>query len=167
MKRPLASGLIIVVAGAAGLMWYQGAMDSNRQSARVATEAAMDDVAFFETPKWAVEKIKVMLTEEDWGSLARYYDLSGSDIDRSSLVSGEFFIRSERPEAAHPGEFWRYKHPFSPSFDYSFSSPTDEDGIVIVQVGITIDQGAGSPPQEGIQNFRMRESASGYQVLPD
>lgn len=165
MKRTLASGLIIVAAGAAGLMWYQGAMDSNRQSARVATEAAMDDVAFFKTPKSAVAAIKVMLIEEDWGSLARYYDLNGSDIDRSSLVSGEFFIRSERPEAAHPGEFWRYRHPFPPSFDYSFASPADEAGIVIVRVGIKIDQGAGQPAQEGWQEFRMRESSKGYQVL--
>lgn len=162
MKRLLASGLIILGAGAAGLLWLQDARTSNDQS----VEVTMHDADFFETPKIAVEAVKGMLKKEDWVSLARYYDLSGSGIDRASLVSGEFFIRTERPEASHPGGFWRYKHPFAPSFNFSFTTQSNEADIVVVRVGITIDQGAGEPAQEGWQEFLMRKSEAGFQILP-
>ena len=107
------------------------------------------------------------LEQEDWAILARYYDLSGSTVDPADLLSGEFFIRTEPPEVYHPGGFWRYKHPFPPSFDYSFATPSDGSGVVTVQMSIRIDQGAGSPVQEGRQEFRMRESEGGFRVLPD
>lgn len=125
------------------------------------------DAGFFESPQRAVEAISKMLKEEDWASLARHYDLGGSDIDRKTLLSGEFFVRTERPEAAHPGGFWRYKHPFAPGFEYSFTTPADETGIVTVRVSIRIDQGAGQPVQVGWQEFRMRRSEKGFQILPD
>lgn len=187
MNRLLVGGLIVLGAGAATLMWYQSATDITSKSTETVTEVtaevssvtggetaietametSMDDPAFFETPKSAVQAIKVMLRQEEWASLARYYDLSGSDVDRASLVSGDFFIRAERPEVAHPAGFWRYKHPFPPSFDYRSASPADAVGIVTIQVAITIDQGVGSPAQQGFQEFRMKQSSNGYQVLPD
>ena len=126
-----------------------------------------DDPAYFESPRQAVEAVTVMLEAKDWPALARYYDLGGSDIDRAQLVSGEFFYRTERPEAAHPGGFWRYKHPFSPSFHYVSSAPAGGPGIVRVMLEVEIDQGEGSPVQRGRAEFRMRKSENGYQVLPD
>ncbi len=157
MKRSALVGLIVLAAAAAALMWYEVAMDDDRK---------VPDAAFFESPKLAVDAIRKMQGEEDWASLARYYDLEGSGIDRGTLVSGEFFIRTERPEISHPGGFWRYKHPFAPSFEYAFTTPADEAGIVIVRVSITIDQGAGSPAQEGWHEFLMRKSEAGFQVMP-
>ena len=129
--------------------------------------AANDDPAWFESPRQAVEAITVMLEASDWPALARYYDLEGSDIERAQLVSGEFFYRTERPEAAHPGGFWRYKHPFHPAFHYAWSDPAGEPGIVKVTLEVEIDQGEGSPVQRGMAEFRMRESEHGYQILPN
>ncbi len=128
---------------------------------------AADDPAYFESPRQAVEAITAMLEVKDWPALSPYYDLEGSDIDRAQLVSGEFFYRTERPEAAHPGGFWRYKHPFSPAFHYVSSAPAGEPGIVTVTLEVELDQGEGSPVQRGLAEFRMRESEHGYRVLPD
>lgn len=122
--------------------------------------------AFFESPKQAVEAIKKMQGDQHWAGLARYYDLSDSGIDRATLVSGAFFIRTERPEVAHPGGFWRYRHPFSPSHKYAFISSAREAGVVIVRVEISIDQGSDSPIQRGWSEFSMRKSEAGFQVLP-
>lgn len=162
MKKFLVSGLIILIVGAAGLVWYEMAMDDARELPETPARGA----AFFESPRQAVDAISKMQGEEDWAGLARYYDLEGSDIDRETLVSGEFFIRTERPELAHPGGFWRYKHPFAPSFEYDFTMQTDVAGIVVVRVAINIDQGSDSPLQQGWQEFLMRESDAGFQVMP-
>ena len=130
-------------------------------------DMAADEPAYFESPRQAVEEITVMLEAKDWPALSPYYDLEGSDIARAQLVSGEFFYRTERPEAAHPGGFWRYKHPFSPAFHYVSSAPAGESGIVRVMLEVEIDQGEGSPVQRGLAEFRMRESEHGYRVLPN
>lgn len=163
MKRLLISGLIIATVGSVALMWYDSIMDNNKE---LPVGSGLE-AAFFETPEQAVDSIRGMLRSENWASLARYYDLSGSGIDRDTLDSGEFFIRTERPEVSHPAGFWRYKHPFPPSFEYAFTTPADEAGIFVVRVSISIDQGAGSPAQEGWQDFLMRESGKGFQILPD
>lgn len=159
MKKLLSGGLIVLVLAGACLMWYGSHMNDTGEEAT--------DMAYFNSPRQAVEAIKEMQREGDWASLARFYDLSGSSIDRATLISGEFFIRTERPEAAHPGGFWRYKHPFPPSFDYAATTSAAEVGVVIVRVSISIDQGAGAPTQEGWQEFSMRESEQGFQILPD
>ena len=145
--------------------------------------ADSDDPAYFETPRQAVEEITAMLVAEDWPALARYYDLEGSGVDRAQLVSGEFFVRTERPEVSHPADFWRIKHPFHPGFHYAWSgaevdianimsapdadTPEGDPGIVKVVLEVEIEQGAGEPVQRGISEFRMRKSERGYQVLPD
>jgi len=136
-------------------------MDDDQKS----TEGSRLNVRFFESPRQAVDAIRVMLENEDWTSLASYYDLEGSDVDRDTLTSGEFFIRSERPDLAHPGGFWRHRHPFAPSFVYAFTTPAMEAGVVIVRVVIQIDQGSDSPPQDGWQEFSMRESEKRFQIL--
>ena len=162
MKRVLRQGSIILALSAAGLIWYQTAMGDDRQT----TADPADGALFFASPRQAVDAIGNMLSERDWASLARYYDLDGADIDRKTLISGEFFVRTERPEVSHPGGFWRYKHPFAPGFEYSFDSGADQDGIVTVRVSIRIDQGSDSPAQQGWREFEMRRSERGLQVLP-
>jgi hypothetical protein len=163
MKRMTARGLIVVALAGTVAAWHPGTSDATDKS----TEVTMSETAYFVSPESAVDAIRKMLTDEDWAALARYYDLTGTTIDYQTLVSGEFFIRSDRPDVAHPGEFWRYRHPFPPSFEYSYTTPSNEAGIVTVQVGIEIDQGAGQPVQQGWQEFRMRESEEGYRILPN
>ncbi len=123
--------------------------------------------AFFTSPQEAVPKIADMLRQSDFKTLARYYDLTDSDVPLADLESGTFFIREERPEFAHPGGFWRYKHPFSPGFEYIDMQSTDRDAVHEIRVTISIEQGAGSPDQVGYSFFYMIRSAHGWQVLPD
>lgn len=163
MSRLALAVLVFLAVGMAGMLLYKGVLNNNSPI----STSSEHGTAFFRSPKAAVSAIRVMLENADWVLLARYYDLSGSSVDRETLTSGAFFQRTERPEAAHPGEFWRYKHPFPPQFEFDSATSPDETGLVTVRVVIRIDQGANQPAQEGWQEFRMLKSAEGLQILPD
>lgn len=120
---------------------------------------------YFTSPEEAVILVNELLRKEDWTTLSRYYDLSESQIDPSELESGRFFIRTEQPEVAHPGGFWRYKHPFPPGFLFDRVRATENPDVIIVVVSIEIDQGGGLK-QRGLSEFKMRRSVKGYQILP-
>ena len=125
----------------------------------------MKSPLYFHDPQTAVPEITKLLKAKDWPTLARYYYLEGSDVQRADLESGAFFYTDQRPEAAHPAGFWHYKHPFAPGFRYLESRELKALLQVEVIVQIEIDQGSG-PPQRGIQAFLMRRTPEGYQILP-
>jgi hypothetical protein len=118
---------------------------------------------YFESPEQAVAITSQLLRDEQFERLSRYYDLTGTGIDRAQLASGDFFVRRERPEAAHPGGFWKYREPFAPGFAYE--SHSVDDDIATVRVTIAIDQGDGMI-QRGESSFRMRKGDRGWQLLP-
>lgn len=120
---------------------------------------------YFSDPASAVEKISVMLKEKDWTQLAKYYDLSDSPIERSTLLSGDFFYTDQRPESSHPAGFWHYKHPFAPAFKFHSIRELEEPGVIEVTVEVEIDQGGGMI-QRGMQSFLMRKTSKGCQVMP-
>ncbi|MCP3924148.1 MAG: hypothetical protein GY714_16330 [Desulfobacterales bacterium] len=122
---------------------------------------------FFYLPSEAIEIITELLKKEDYKSLAKYYDLSDSEIKISQLESGVFFIRSKPPEICHPAGFWRYKHPFAPGFKFSSSRETSRENIYIIEVSISIDQGSDSPEQESLSYFYMKKYDEGWKLLPD
>jgi len=122
---------------------------------------------YFSSPAEAIPIITGLLEKKNFKMLARYYNLSNSEIKLSELESGDFFIRKERPEIAHPAGFWRYKHPFAPGFKFSGVQATAKDSIYIVEVSISIDQGPESPEQIGLSYFYMLKSDSGWKILPD
>ena len=83
---------------------------------------------YFKSPKESIEIISNLLRKKEWVELSRYYDLSDSNIDREELESGRFFYATNPPErAAHPGGFWKFKHPFAPGFKYSGHEADGED----------------------------------------
>ena len=123
------------------------------------------EALYFQDPQSAVPAITKLLKAKDWKSLARYYHLDGSEVKRADLESGAFFYTDQRPEAAHPAGFWRYKHPFAPGFQYVESRDLQTLLQIEVIVAIEIDQGGG-PPQRGMQAFLMRRTPEGYQILP-
>ena len=122
---------------------------------------------YFPSPEAAVPLITEMLRQQDFANLASYYDLSGSDIPRERLDSGAFFLREDPPEAAHPGGFWRYEHPFAPGFEYRGMRASEKPNVFVIEVEISIEQGAGAPDQVGRSVFAMIQSAQGWQILPD
>jgi len=127
----------------------------------------ISETKYFTSPKDAVPVIADLLKKQDFKTLVAYYDLSSSKAKKADLESGEFFIRKERPEPAHPAEFWRYKHPFAPGFKFNSVQATAKEGIYIVEVSISIDQGSDSPKQVGLSYFYMIKSDKGWKVLPD
>jgi len=120
---------------------------------------------YFTSPSDAVKQITVLLEDKNWDELAKYYDLTDSQIERASLISGEFFYTEKRPEVAHPEGFWKYKHPFAPGFEFNSMKELAEPGVIEVTVSVEIDQGGGMI-QRGLQTFLMRNSDKGYQVMP-
>ena len=121
---------------------------------------------YFASPADAVGMITDLLRREDWPTLARYYDLTGSDVPSEALTSGRFFLNPARPPSSHPGLPWKYRHPFTPGFTFTDVRRTEVEGVVSVTVGISIDEGGGRI-RRGFSEFRMRKSSAGYQVLPE
>ena len=122
---------------------------------------------YFSSPEESIQIISELLKKNNFKILAKYYDLSNSDIQLSELESGDFFIRRERPQLAHPAEFWRYKHPFAPGFKFKRVQATTREDIYIVEVSISIDQGQDFPQQIGLSYFYMVKSDKGWKILPD
>ncbi len=119
---------------------------------------------YFESPEQSIPIITELLINSDWETLCRYYDLSNSEFKIEELNSGKFFILDETPEVAHPGGFWKYKHPFSPGFKYLTNQKVEEN-IYKVELLIEIDQGDGMI-QKGFQFFYMISYEQGFQILP-
>jgi hypothetical protein len=122
---------------------------------------------FFSSPVEAIQIITNLLKKKNFRILTKYYDLTNSKIKLSELESGDFFIRKERPEFAHPAGFWRYKHPFAPGFTLNKVQATSKDAVYLIEMSISIDQGSGSPEQIGLSYFYMVKSDKGWKVLPD
>ena len=122
---------------------------------------------YFSSPAEAIQIISKLLEKNNFRTLAKYYDISNSEIKLSELESGDFFIRKDRPEITHPAELWRYKHPFAPGFKFKSVLATTKDAIYIVEVSISIDQGSDSPKQIGLSYFYMIKSDKGWKILPD
>lgn len=151
-RRRIMTWAIIGILGPGALSLFQG-------------EVSMaEEPAFFADPPTAVGEITRLMRGKSWAELARYYDLSGTDIDPDTLVTGAFFVRAERPAVGHPAGFGLYKQPFAPGFSY-LSHQTVGENEVEVTVDISIDQGGGMI-QRGLDTFRMRQSERGYQILP-
>jgi hypothetical protein len=134
-------------------------------SASKAGPAPATEASYFQSPHESVEKIAAMLRARDWKRLANYYDLTGTSIQREELTSGRFFERTTRPPNAVPAVDWRIKQPFSPGFKFDHTADTNDPSVIEVILKVEIEQGGGMT-QRGLDSFRMRHSAQGYQLLP-
>jgi hypothetical protein len=119
---------------------------------------------YFSGPRESVSLTSKLLTEENWEQLSYFYYLENADEEViDSLKNGSYFIRTKRPEVAHPGGFWKYKNPFPPGFNYLSHSEVATDTIK-VEVTIEIDQGNGRI-QQGLDSFYLKKSKKGYQLI--
>ncbi|MBL8990216.1 MAG: hypothetical protein JNJ48_01410, partial [Phycisphaerae bacterium] len=158
LTATLAAGLL-ACAGLAGC--------TSTQSAPTAAQAAGEAGSrSFASPRQAVDEIRAMVRAERWGDLAAFYDLRGSGLDRRSLADGSFFVNPGGSREPGPGRTPRIRHPFSPEFRLSRILATDDAEVVVLEMTVEIDQGAGAPVQRGLDYFRMRRIDAGWQVLP-
>ena len=130
-----------------------------------ATGECADTPLYFESPEKAVPVITGLLKKQDWKTLSRYYDLVGSEVKRSDLESGEYFLRREKSVRPDPMGFSKYKHPFAPGFRFDHVEATSDPDVTRVVVSIEIDQGGGLK-QRVLASFLLRKSAAGFQILP-
>lgn len=120
---------------------------------------------YFSSPQESVDVASALLLEENWDKLTKYYFLDDISLElKDSLLNGSYFTRTKRPEAAHPGGYWKYKKPFPPQFKYTNHS-LESDATVKVNVSIKIDQGTGMV-QQGFDSFYLIKSKKGYQLMP-
>jgi len=126
---------------------------------------AAEPPLYFPTAEKAVAVAEELVRQQDWKTLARYYDLTGSDAKLADLESGDFFVCKERPANADPMGFWKTKHPFPPGFKFAGIQATTSLDVLKVNVAIEIDQGGG-PKQRSVQSFLLKKKGEGYQILP-
>ncbi|HSH96142.1 MAG TPA: hypothetical protein VK968_18500, partial [Roseimicrobium sp.] len=120
---------------------------------------------YFSSPEDSVVRCTALMRSQNWSELAKYYDLTGSGVDRRDLESGTFFLRTNPPEMAHPGGLWKFREPFAPGFNFVSAELAGAPDIVAVIVGIAIDEGGGLI-QRGRTTFHLKRSTHGYQLLP-
>lgn len=149
------------------MMWScEGAGDSPVGSGVTEEKAGGESGAlYFDTVEQAVEVATPLLEKKEWGTLARYYDLSDSPVERAELENGTFFYSARVEGFQHPAGFDRYKQPFAPGFKFMRSDETGQKDVVKVTVLVEIDQGGGMT-QRGMSEFYMRKHAKGWQFLP-
>jgi len=162
--RNTASGEEFTVTGPNRVRIGAGRPTAGDPSRMKVSNAMALQPAYFPDPKTAVAETARLMRARSWAELARYYDLSGTDIAIGDLLSGRFFMRDKPPSFGHPAGFDRYIQPFAPAFSY-LSHQSIGDGLVEVTVHVEIDEGGGMV-QRGLDSFRMRKSAKGYQLLP-
>jgi hypothetical protein len=104
----------------------------------------------FASPQEAVEKLTLLLEARDWPALAACYDGEPPPVFYDETAKG------------HPAGFDRWRHPFPPGWNYV--SHAIEGDIAVVTVGIEINEGDGMI-QRGFQEFRLRRTSAGWQVL--
>ena len=125
---------------------------------------------YFQSPESAVPRIAAMVREGEWGELAAFYDLTASEIPPHALTSGHYFQRPGQTESQLPppeGELAQYRRPFHPAFGYAGTVETEEPDLVVVELMLEIDQGAGAPVRRARDTIRMRRYPEGWQIVPD
>ncbi|MBE7494449.1 MAG: hypothetical protein HS117_05860 [Verrucomicrobiaceae bacterium] len=162
--------LLVLVIAAAAAYWVlrdaQPAIVELSSSAPLPVVVDDNGPLYFTTPEAAVTEAAKMMRDKAWRVLARYYDLSGTDIPRATLDSGVFFMvkvpdQPLPPPLAELGQ----REPFVPGFQFINTEPDKEPGVTIVHVGMEIDQGGG-PKQKVRSQFRLRKHEQGWQLLP-
>jgi hypothetical protein len=147
-----------VVVLAAGLMTTMGCQQR--------PEADGTSSLYFTSPEQSVDQIKSLVGVAEWETLGRYYDLTGSGLTRAEVTREDFYVRKPPYAPAQPASIGRFKRLFPTAFTFESAEPGGAADTVIVTVGVAIDQGGG-PVQRVRSSYRLRKSASGYQLLPE
>ena len=116
---------------------------------------------FFPSPEAAIPMIEDMLRNLRWKLLASYYDLTGTGIDRARLRDGSFFMEKESG-----GNMFRIRHPFAPPFQFDHVVKTKQPDEHLIVMSVGLDRVEGRPQEFVLCFFKMRQFASGWQLMP-
>lgn len=127
--------------------------------------ATEDEAKYFSSPEEAVTIVTKLIGDKDWPGLARYYDLTESDVAPEELGSGRFFLVDEGEYVGPPLAGPKVKRPFQPGFKYDRHA-AGPGSKVKVYVSISIDQGD-AVVLEGSGAFLLKKTPMGYRLLPE
>jgi hypothetical protein len=129
------------------------------------SEADATTPLYFASPAASVDVIKSLVRVADWSTLARYYDLTGTGLTLADVSREDFYVRKPPYPPAEPAGIGRFRQLFPAAFKFESVEPGAGPDIVVVTVGVRIDQGGG-PRQHVLSTYRLRQSKAGYQLLP-
>lgn len=153
--RSLFGSLVWLTLGVVLFVWLYSVSGPPSDIARQIAAAGPGGVtSYFASPEAAVEEINAMLGAHEWRKLARYYDLSESDVPQRDLVSGVYFAGTG-PDAK--------VRPFPPGYVFVSSAPTEIDLIRRILVAKSLN---GTADLTSERSFFMRRSPEGYRVIP-
>lgn len=124
--------------------------------------AADDGPLYFSAPEVVVDETTTMLKAKAWKQLARYYDLTGFQVTRAELESGEYF--NPTPQGNLPS--FVGKRPFPLGFKFSSVEKTSTPDVLRINILLEIDQGGGQI-QRARDAITVRKSEHGYQLRPN
>jgi hypothetical protein len=154
--RSLFGTLVWLTLGVVLFVWLYSVSGPPSDIARQMAAAGPGGVTtYFASPEAAVHEINAMLGAHEWKKLARYYDLSESDVPEGDLVSGIYFTGSA-PEAK--------AHPFPPGYVFVSSEPSGLDLVRRIIVAKSLN-GSADPSSE--TSFLMQRSPEGYRIIPE
>lgn len=124
---------------------------------------------YFENPATAVERINDLLAREEWGTLARYYDLAGSDLEYEDVAWWEWFEHGGQPVADPYGRTGPH-HPFPEGATYRGHEVDDRVCRVTVELDpVLADLLHGAEPRgrDGpeLRSFYLVHHDEGWQLL--
>lgn len=119
---------------------------------------------YFPTPQAAVIGITELLEAEDWGTLAAYYDLTASSIDKTTLKNGNYFTADMDHTDTQSASMARREQPFAPGSQYWSTKPVGNDEFE-VSLTFEVEQEDGTV-QRGLDTLYLKAYPEGYQILP-
>ncbi|TNE58280.1 MAG: hypothetical protein EP340_05850 [Alphaproteobacteria bacterium] len=125
-------------------------------------EATTLPTHFFTTPETAVRRINTILAANDWRQLSQYYELDGTDISKTELETGQFFIG----DAQRLSDPRNYLHPFPPGAQFYGVRQLEGSDIFEVDVLWEMDV-PWAKKQKHVTRFHMKRFPEGYRLLPD
>ncbi len=118
---------------------------------------------YFPTPQAAVLGITELLEAEDWETLAAYYDLTASSIDKTTLKNGSYFTADMDHTDTKSASTAQHKRPFAPGSQYWSTKPVGNDEF---EVSLTIEvERKDGTVQSGLGTLYLKAYPEGYQIL--
>lgn len=124
---------------------------------------------YFEDPETAVDRTNALLAAEDWETLARFYDLEGSELTFDEVARWEWFEHGGQPVADPRGRSGPH-HPFPAGSTYRDHEVDGRVCRVTVELDPALADLHHGPDPRGrdgpeFRAFTLIRQAEGWQLL--
>ncbi len=161
--KPLTAILLFALVGTIFGVYLLRGFGPDQQGALFRPYKAQVAESYFRSPEAAVNTISALLQDEDWVTLAKYYDLSGSNFDVDQLSDGSFFLSSPSDSDNVPTN--SAQRPFTPGLHFLQSKQTHIEDIFEVTVSDKNSEHVEATSERPLQTFFLHRYPEGYQLL--